>query len=63
MRCLPNSYLNKCLILEVSINNKRGYVVSLYGSPSQMSDEFDSFITNLEKIVDLSRSNPYFHYL
>ena len=55
MRCLPNSYLNKSLILEVSINNKRGYVVSLYGSPSQMSDEFDSFITNLEKIVDLSK--------
>ena len=62
MRCLPNSYLNICLILEVCINNKRGYVVSLYGSPSQMTDEFDSFITNLEKIVDLSRSNPHFHY-
>ena len=51
VRCLPNSYLKECLILEVSINNKRGYVVSLYRSPSQTYDEFDSFITNLEKIV------------
>ena len=61
VRCLPNSYLKECLILEVSINNKRDYVVSLYRSPSQTSDEFDSFITNLEKIVvDISRSNPHF---
>ena len=51
VRCLPNSYLKECLIFEVSINNKRGYIVSLYRSPSQTYDEFDSFITNLEKIV------------
>ena len=61
MKCLPNSYLKECLILEVSIKNKRGHVVSVYRSPSQTSDEFDSFITNLEKIVvDISRSNPHF---
>ena len=58
VRCLPNSYFKECLILEVSINNKRGYVVLLYQSSSQTSDEFDSLITNLEKIVvDISRSN------
>ena len=50
VKCLSNSCLKECLILEVSINNKRGYVVSFYRSPSQTSDEFDSFITNLEKI-------------
>ena len=61
VRCLPNSYLKECLILEVSINNKRAYIVSLYRSPCQTSDEFDSFITNLEKIVvDISRGNPHF---
>ena len=61
VKCLSNSYLKECLILEVSINNKRGYVVSLYRSPNQTPDEFDSFITNLEKIVvDISRSNPHF---
>ena len=28
--CLPNSYLKECLILEVSINKNRGYVISRY---------------------------------
>ena len=61
VRCLPNSYLKECLILKVFINNKRCYVVSLHRSPSQTSDEFDSFITNLEKIVvDIFRSNLHF---
>ena len=61
VRCLPNSYLKECLILEVYINNNRGYVVSLYRSSSQTYDEFDSFITNLENIVvDISSSNPHF---
>ena len=33
----------------------------MYRSPSQTSDEFDSFITNLEKIVvDISRGNSHF---
>ena len=50
-RCLSNTYLQDCLILEVSINNKKGYVVSLYRYPSQNPDEFDSFINNLEKLI------------
>ena len=28
-----------------------GYVISLYRSPSQTSDEFQSFISNLEKLL------------
>ena len=35
--------LNECLILAVSIENKRGYVVSLYRSPSQTQEEFEIF--------------------
>ena len=31
--CLPNPYLKECLIFEVSINNRRGSVVSIYRSP------------------------------
>ena len=30
VRCLSNAYLQECLILEIYINNKKGYVVSLY---------------------------------
>ena len=32
VRCLSNMYLQACFNLEVSINNKKGFVVSLYGS-------------------------------
>ena len=44
--CIPNLFLKEYLVFEVSINNKRGYVVSLYRSPSQISDDFNSFTTN-----------------
>ena len=46
-RCLHNSYLKECLIFEVSVSHKRGYVVSMYRSTSQTSDGFNSFTTNL----------------
>ena len=59
--CLPNPYLEECLIFEVSIYNKRDYVVSMYHSPSQTSDDFNSFTTNLEKlVVNISSTNPHF---
>ena len=50
-RCFSNTYLQECLILEVSINNKKGYVVLLYRYSSQTPDEFDSFINNSEKLI------------
>ena len=53
--------LKDCLIYEVSINNKKGYVVSMYRSPSQTSDDFNSFTTNLKKLVIyISSINPHF---
>ena len=39
------------LILQIFVNNKKGYVISLYQSPSQTPDEFDSFIKNLKKLI------------
>ena len=50
-RCLSNTYLQECLILEIFINNKEGYAVSLYRTPSQTPDEFDSFINKLVKLI------------
>ena len=38
VRSISNPYLNEFLIFEVSVNNKKGYMVSLYRSPSQTSD-------------------------
>ena len=49
------------MTLEVTIINKKGYVVTLYRSPSQTSDEFDSFIRNLEKLlINITSFNPHF---
>ena len=47
VRCRSNTYLQECFILEIPINNKKGYVVSLYQFPSQTPDEFGCFINNL----------------
>ena len=46
-----NSYLSECLTLEVTTSNKKGYVITLYRSPSQTSDTFQSFVSNLEKLA------------
>ena len=50
--------LNECFICEVSIKNKRGYVVSLYRTPSQTQDEFDIFFINFERLVILLLRTP-----
>ena len=51
VRCLSNAYLQECVILKISIDNEKGYVVSLYWSPSQTPDQFDYFINNSEKVI------------
>ena len=51
VRSISNPYLNECLIFEVSVYNKKGYVVPLYRLPSQTSDLFETFLANLEKLI------------
>ena len=51
LRNFSNSYLRECLSLEVTISNKKRYVIALYRSPSQTPDEFDSFINKLHKLL------------
>ena len=36
---------------KVSMKNIRGYAVSLYRSPSQTQDEFDSFLIGFEQLI------------
>ena len=56
-----NSYFSNYLTPEVTTSNKKGYVITLYKSPSQASDAFDSFISNLEKLViDVTCFDPHF---
>ena len=44
-------YLRKCLTLELAITNKKAYVITVYISASQISDEFEFFITNFGKLL------------
>ena len=61
VQLVKTNYLSECLLCEVSINNKKGYVAVLYRSPSQNSLEFDNFILNFEKMLsDINSSNPHF---
>ena len=58
---MPNHYLSECLILEINLKRKKGYLVSLYGSPNQNLEEFELFLTNLENLLaDISSRNPHF---
>ena len=51
VRNFSNSYLSECLTLEVTISNRKGYVITLYRFPSQTFGEFQFFICNLEKLL------------
>ena len=58
---VETNYLSECLLCEVSINNKKGYVTVLYRSPSQNSLEFDNFILKSEMMLsDINFSNSHF---
>ena len=61
VRNFSNSYLSECLTLEVTISNKKDYVITLYRSPSQTSDDIQSFIRNLEKLlININSLDPHF---
>ena len=53
--------VNECLVLEINIQNKKGFVISLYWSPNQSKDEFDQFLLNFEQLIsDRMSQNPHF---
>ena len=53
--------LNECLVLEINIQNKKGYLISLYQSLSQSKDEFDQFFLNFEQLIsDRMSQNTHF---
>ena len=53
--------LNKCLTLEIYIQNKKWLVIFLYPSSSQSKDEFDHFLLTFEQhISGRMRQNAHF---
>ena len=51
VRVINLPYLQEALLLELNDQNKKIYISSLYGSPSQNSEEFESFLTNFEHLL------------
>ena len=45
--------LTECLVLEIVCENKKCILACLYRSPSQSSDEFDTFLIKFEDMIEL----------
>ena len=53
-------YLQECINFEIKIKDKLCNFISLYGSPNQWQDDFESFINNLELNIDsVMVNNPF----
>ena len=60
LRVIDICFQQKCITFEVMIGNKQCNFVTLYRSPSQNQDEFDSFKKNLAISLDkFALNNPF----
>ena len=52
-------FLDECLLLEIIFDKKKCFLISLYRSPSQSSDEFNDFSAKFDKLLDnVFNQNP-----
>ena len=59
VRVINLPYLQEALLLELNDQNKKIIISSLYRSPSQNSEEFESFLTNFEHLLsDINARKP-----
>ena len=60
LRVININYLNECIVFDIKLGDKICSFVVLYRSPSQSSDEFESFSKNLELTLDrVMQNTPY----
>ena len=53
--------INTITLHNITISNRKDYVITLYRPPSQTSDEFQSFTSNLEKfLININSFDPHF---
>ena len=54
------SNLKECLNFNLSVNRKQYNIILIYGSPSQSSEEFHTFLTNFELLLDnIANRSPF----
>ena len=51
VRVVNITSLTECLVCEVTMQNKKGYVGVVHRSPSQSTSEFESFFSGLEDLL------------
>ena len=52
--------MKECLNFNPSVNGKQCNITLIYGSPSQSSEEFDTFLSNFELQLDfIANRNPF----
>ena len=59
VRVINIPYINEALLLDMNYNNKKVIISVIYCSPSQSTDEFESFLLNFEQLLDdVSQCRP-----
>ena len=59
IRVISTPYLKEALLLEMDYNNKKVMISVIYRSPSQTNDEFDTFLSNLQLLLnDINYRKP-----
>ena len=59
VRVINLSYFEEALLSEMTYHNKKAIMSIIYRSPSQSNNEFDSFLSNLEKLAsDINNRKP-----
>ena len=56
-------YLQECINFEIKIKDKIRNFITLYHSPNQCQDDFESFINNFELNLDSIMTNNPFQFL
>ena len=51
LRQIETPYFTQCILCELTIQNKVGYIAVIYRSPNQPVNEFDDFLLNFEKLL------------
>ena len=59
VRVISIPYFNEALLLQMSYNNKKVMVPVIHRSPSQANDEFDTFLSNFQMLLnDINYRKP-----
>ena len=60
LKVISTPYLNESFLCEVTIGSRKCIIGTVYRSPSQNSDEFESCLSNFEFLLpDISNRKPY----